>query len=56
MEMETEYERFSSLVAPHTGAMARVAAALVGLADAEDAAQEALLRALTTTRRPTSLK
>lgn len=45
MEMETEYGRFSSLVAPHTGAMARVAAALVGLADAEDAAQEALLRA-----------
>lgn len=45
MEMEKEYERFSLLVAPHTGAMARVAAALVGLADAEDAAQEALLRA-----------
>ena len=40
-----EYERFSSLVAPHTSAMARVAAALVGMADAEDAAQEALLRA-----------
>ncbi len=40
-----EYERFSSLVAPHTAAMARVAAALVGMADAEDAAQEALLRA-----------
>ena len=40
-----EYERFSSLVAPHTAAMVRVAAALVGMADAEDAAQEALLRA-----------
>lgn len=40
-----EYGRFSSLVAPHTAAMARVAAALVGMADAEDAAQEALLRA-----------
>ena len=40
-----EYERFSALVAPHTDAMARVAAALVGLADAEDAAQEALMRA-----------
>jgi len=40
-----EYERFGALVAPHTDAMARVAAALVGLADAEDAAQEALLRA-----------
>src|SRR5215831_4637474 len=40
-----EYERFGALVAPHTDAMARVAAALVGFADAEDAAQEALLRA-----------
>lgn len=40
-----EYERFATLVAPHTATMARVAAALVGLADAEDAAQEALLRA-----------
>jgi DNA-directed RNA polymerase specialized sigma24 family protein len=40
-----EHERFGALVAPHTNAMARVAAALVGLADAEDAAQEALLRA-----------
>src|SRR5215468_9373639 len=40
-----EYERFNALVAPHTDAMARVAAALVGVADAEDAAQEALMRA-----------
>lgn len=40
-----EYETFTALVAPHTTTMARVAAALVGLADAEDAAQEALLRA-----------
>ncbi|MGE5335666.1 MAG: RNA polymerase sigma factor [Nitrososphaerota archaeon] len=40
-----EYERFSSLVAPHTAAMVRAAAALVGTADAEDATQEALLRA-----------
>jgi len=40
-----EYERFAALVAPHIGAMARMAAALVGLADAEDAAQEALVRA-----------
>lgn len=40
-----EYERFGSLVGPHTDAMARVAAALVGMADAEDAAQEALMRA-----------
>lgn len=40
-----EYETFAALVAPHTATMARVAAALVGMADAEDAAQEALLRA-----------
>jgi RNA polymerase sigma-70 factor (ECF subfamily) len=40
-----EYERFASLVGPHTDAMARVAGALVGVADAEDAAQEALMRA-----------
>lgn len=40
-----EYERFAPLVMPHTLAMARVAAALVGVADAEDAAQEALARA-----------
>ena len=40
-----EYERFGALVAPHTDVMARVAAALVGMADAEDAAQEALMRA-----------
>lgn len=40
-----EYESFAALVAPHTATMARVAAALVGIADAEDAAQEALLRA-----------
>jgi len=40
-----EYERFSAFVAPHTDAMACVAAALIGVADAEDAAQEALIRA-----------
>jgi RNA polymerase sigma-70 factor (ECF subfamily) len=40
-----EHERFAALVSPHAEAMARVAAALVGIADAEDAAQEALLRA-----------
>ncbi len=40
-----ELERFAVLVSPHAEAMARVAAALVGTADAEDAAQEALLRA-----------
>jgi RNA polymerase sigma factor (sigma-70 family) len=36
---------FGALVSPHAGAMLRVAAALVGAADAEDAAQEAVLRA-----------
>lgn len=40
-----ELERFAALVSPHAEAMARVAAALVGTANAEDAAQEALLRA-----------
>src|SRR5215469_9660855 len=40
-----QHERFAPLVLPHTQAMARVAAALIGLADAEDAAQEALMRA-----------
>lgn len=39
-----EHERFAPLVLEHTATMARVAAALVG-ADAEDAAQEALVRA-----------
>lgn len=40
-----ENYRFATLVPQHTAAMMRVAAALVGLADAEDAAQEALVRA-----------
>lgn len=40
-----EHDRFAPLVAPYTAEMGRVAAALVGAADAEDAAQEALLRA-----------
>jgi RNA polymerase sigma-70 factor (ECF subfamily) len=40
-----DYERFSSLVLPHTAIMAHVAAALVGPSNAEDAAQEALMRA-----------
>jgi RNA polymerase sigma-70 factor (ECF subfamily) len=40
-----EYECFPALVAPHTLAMARVATALVGAGEAEDAAQEALMRA-----------
>lgn len=40
-----EREHFARLVEPHTDTMARVAAALVGGADADDAAQEALMRA-----------
>ncbi|MDE3229286.1 MAG: hypothetical protein KGO05_05355, partial [Chloroflexota bacterium] len=40
-----DYERFATLVTPHTVTMARVAAALVDPPDAEDAAQEALVRA-----------
>lgn len=36
---------FAALVTPHTQAMMRVAVALIGAADAEDAAQEALTRA-----------
>jgi RNA polymerase sigma-70 factor (ECF subfamily) len=36
---------FATLVPPHTPAMLRVAAALVGSADAEDATQEAIMRA-----------
>lgn len=44
-ERGMEHEHFARLVEPHTDAMARVAAALVGPADADDAAQEALMRA-----------
>lgn len=40
-----DYERFAPLVTPHTATITRIAAALVGVADAEDAAQEALMRA-----------
>ncbi len=40
-----DYERFAPLVTPHTTTMTRMAAALVGISDAEDAAQEALMRA-----------
>lgn len=40
-----ELDQFAPLVLPHTATMARVAAAIVGVADAEDAAQEALVRA-----------
>lgn len=40
-----ESAEFTALVPQHTDAMLRVAAALVGFADAEDAAQEAVVRA-----------
>ena len=40
-----DYERFAHLVIPHTATITRMAAALVGIPDAEDAAQEALMRA-----------
>jgi len=40
-----DYEDFAALAPMHLATMLRVAAALVGVADAEDAAQEALMRA-----------
>jgi RNA polymerase sigma-70 factor, ECF subfamily len=40
-----EREQFEACVLPHMAAMLRAAAALVGLAEAEDAAQEAMTRA-----------
>ncbi|HKT37506.1 MAG TPA: RNA polymerase sigma factor [Ktedonobacterales bacterium] len=40
----TDYAQFVTLVPLHMGAVLRVAAALIGPADAEDAAQEAMLR------------
>jgi RNA polymerase sigma-70 factor (ECF subfamily) len=40
-----DYESFGRLTTPHATAMVHVAAALVGRADAEDAVQEALVRA-----------
>lgn len=39
-------DEFAELARPHIGAMLRTAAALVGVADAEDATQEALLRGM----------
>ncbi len=42
---ESESASFAALVMPHTPTMLRVAAALIGVADAEDAAQEAILAA-----------
>lgn len=54
-----EYESFATLVSPHTAAMIHMASALVGQADAEDAAQEALVRAWhnwSTLRDPNALR
>jgi len=45
MRSRLDNQRFAALVPQHTAAMMRVAAALVGLANAEDAAQEAMVRA-----------
>jgi len=42
---ESDTGSYATLVTPHTTTILRVAAMLVGVADAEDAAQEALLRA-----------
>lgn len=42
---EQEAARFARLVPPHAPAMLRAASALVGMADAEDATQEAVVRA-----------
>lgn len=39
-------DQFATMIGPHMGAVLRLAAALVGPADAEDAAQEALLHGL----------
>ncbi len=44
MKPGEDEEGFESLVSRHLTAMLRVAAALVGMAEAEDAAQEALVR------------
>jgi DNA-directed RNA polymerase specialized sigma24 family protein len=39
-----DYDRFVGCISPHVTTMTHVAEVLVGRADAEDAAQEALLR------------
>ena len=44
MANQPESERYAAAVQPYLSAVLRVAAAIVGTADAEDAAQEALLR------------
>lgn len=44
MNQSEDQEGFEALVPRHLAAMLRVAAALVGMAEAEDAAQEALVR------------
>jgi RNA polymerase sigma-70 factor (ECF subfamily) len=42
---ETDVAAFNALIAQHAEQMIRVAAAIVGIADAEDATQEAIVRA-----------
>jgi RNA polymerase sigma-70 factor (ECF subfamily) len=42
---DTDVEAFNALIAQHAERMVRVAAAIVGIADAEDATQEAIVRA-----------
>jgi RNA polymerase sigma-70 factor, ECF subfamily len=42
---DTDVEAFNALIAQHAERMIRVAAAIVGIMDAEDAAQEAIVRA-----------
>lgn len=54
-----DYESFASQVSPHAAAMTHMASALVGQADAEDAVQEALVRAWhnwSTLRDPNALR
>ena len=43
---DRESERYIALIQPHLGAVLRLATALMGPADAEDAAQEAILRGM----------
>ena len=42
----SDRERYVALVQPHLGAVLHLATALVGAAEAEDAAQEAILRGM----------
>src|SRR5262245_29145117 len=44
-QTDSDVAIFNALIAQHAERMVRVAAAIVGIADAEDAAQEAIVRA-----------